>query len=132
MNSFARNQTLPPAVVSAFHLVEHVPIDYLIDLLNECYRVLAETGLLILETPNPENLTVGTWSFHMDPTHNKPLPPLLLEFLVQNAGFEDTAIVRLNGSDPKAEEGPLERVAGILFKAAHGLFESSRKSMRLE
>jgi SAM-dependent methyltransferase len=115
---FLRSQPDASAsVVSAFHLVEHVPIEYLIDLLSECCRVLAETGLLILETPNPENLIVGTWSFHMDPTHNKPLPPLLLEFLVQNTGFEDTAIVRLNGSDPKAEEGPLERVAGIIFKA---------------
>jgi SAM-dependent methyltransferase len=106
------------AVVSAFHLVEHVSIDYLIDLLRECHRVLAETGLLILETPNPENLTVGTWSFYMDPTHNKPLPPPLLEFLVENAGFKDVAIVRLNGIDPTDEDGALERIAKILFMSA--------------
>ena len=106
------------AVISAFHLVEHVSIDYLIDLLRECHRVLAETGLLILETPNPENLTVGTWSFYMDPTHNKPLPPLLLEFLVESAGFKDVAIVRLNGIDPADEDGALERIAKILFMSA--------------
>jgi O-antigen chain-terminating methyltransferase len=106
------------AVISAFHLVEHVPIAYLIDLLDECHRVLAETGLLILETPNPENLTVGTWSFYMDPTHKKPLPPPLLEFLVQNSDLGDTAIVRLNGVDPKEEDGPLERIGSILFVAA--------------
>ncbi|RUU12631.1 SAM-dependent methyltransferase, partial [Mesorhizobium sp. USDA-HM6] len=63
------------AVISAFHMVEHVPTDYLIGLLEECQRVLTDDGLLILETPNPENISVGTNTFHLDPTHKSPLPP---------------------------------------------------------
>lgn len=105
------------AVISAFHMVEHVPTDYLIGLLDECQRVLIDDGLLILETPNPENISVGTHTFHLDPTHKSPLPPDLLEFLVGQAGFAETAIVRLNGA-PMIEAGPIERSIHLMFEVA--------------
>ncbi|MDX8436150.1 methyltransferase domain-containing protein [Mesorhizobium abyssinicae] len=105
------------AVVSAFHMVEHVPTDYLIGLLDECHRVLTDDGLLILETPNPENISVGTHTFHLDPTHKSPLPPDLLEFLVGQAGFAETAILRLNGT-PMIEAGPIERSVHLMFEVA--------------
>ncbi|BCG96149.1 class I SAM-dependent methyltransferase [Mesorhizobium sp. 131-2-1] len=105
------------AVVSAFHMVEHVPTDYLIELLDECQRVLIDDGLLILETPNPENISVGTHTFHLDPTHKSPLPPELLQFLVGQAGFAQTAILRLNGA-PMIEAGPIERSVHLMFEVA--------------
>lgn len=105
------------AVISAFHMVEHIPTDYLIELLDECHRVLADNGLLILETPNPENISVGTHTFHLDPTHKSPLPPDLLEFLVGQAGFAETAILRLNGA-PMIEAGPIERSIHLMFEVA--------------
>jgi O-antigen chain-terminating methyltransferase len=37
-------------------------------------------GLLILETPNPENLVVGACTFWYDPTHIRPLPPAMMRF----------------------------------------------------
>lgn len=52
-------------------------------------------GVLILETPNPENVEVGTSSFYLDPTHQRPIPPLLLSFLVEHLGFARAKIVRL-------------------------------------
>ena len=83
------------AVVSGFHIAEHLPFENLNALIKECMRVLQPGGLLILETPNAENVTVGTLSFHMDPTHVKPLPPGLLAFLPKFHGFERTLVVRL-------------------------------------
>lgn len=81
--------------VSAFHLVEHIPFDQLQVLVKEAKRVLVPGGLLILETPNPENLIVGTSSFHMDPTHVNPIPPPLLQFLPDYYGYSRSAVLRL-------------------------------------
>jgi SAM-dependent methyltransferase len=83
------------SVVSGFHLAEHIPFDDLQILVEESLRVLKPAGLLILETPNPENIVVGSSSFYMDPTHERPIPPLLLAFLPDYYGFERTTVVRL-------------------------------------
>lgn len=82
-------------VVSGFHIAEHLPFDVLQELYAEAYRVLVPSGLLILETPNPENLAVGASSFYMDPTHERPLPPQLLTFLAEHTGFERVKHLRL-------------------------------------
>ncbi|MDE1164234.1 MAG: glycosyltransferase [Pseudomonas sp.] len=82
-------------VVSAFHLVEHIPFNTLQDLVIEALRVLKPGGLLILETPNPENLVVGTANFYLDPTHICPIPPALLSFVPEYYGFDRVQTVRL-------------------------------------
>ena len=74
-------------VISAFHIVEHLPTPVLLDLLAEAQRVLKDGGVLVIETPNPENPTVGSNTFWVDPTHIKPVPPVLLNFLVEQSGF---------------------------------------------
>jgi len=82
--------------VSAFHLVEHLPLDALVALLDEALRVLRPGGILLLETPNPENLLVGARNFWFDLTHRHPIPPPVLEFLVRQRGFVEAEIVRLH------------------------------------
>nr|WP_169748343.1 class I SAM-dependent methyltransferase [Xenophilus azovorans] len=82
-------------VVSAFHVVEHIPFEALQQLVKQAMRVLAPGGLLIMETPNPENLQVGAHTFYMDPTHRRPIPPALLAFLSEYCGFERIKILRL-------------------------------------
>ncbi len=91
-------KSLPDAshcVVSGFHFAEHIAFDELQTLVVESLRVLKPAGLLILETPNPENLVVGTSSFYLDPTHVRPLPPLLMSFLPEHHGYKRVQIVRL-------------------------------------
>jgi SAM-dependent methyltransferase len=88
------------ALVSAFHLVEHLPFDLVRELIAEALRALKPGGLLIMETPNPENLTVGATSFYLDPSHLHPLPPGLLGFAADHAGFARHRIVRLQ-EDPQ-------------------------------
>jgi SAM-dependent methyltransferase len=83
------------AMVSGFHIAEHLPFADLRRLVQESARVLKPGGLLILETPNPENLRVASTSFYLDPTHERPLPPDLLKFLAQYYGFARIKIVRL-------------------------------------
>jgi len=84
------------AAISSMHLVEHLPHATLVQLLDEVLRVLRPGGVLILETPNPENVRVGSCMFYMDPTHLNPIPPLLLQWLVQAHGFEQATIERLS------------------------------------
>ncbi|MCL7461868.1 class I SAM-dependent methyltransferase [Pseudomonas sp. NW5] len=84
------------AVISAFHVIEHLSFAQLNTLLDECLRVLAPGGLLIFETPNPENLITAATHFYTDPTHRHPLPPALTEFLVQFKGFAEVTLHRLN------------------------------------
>jgi len=82
--------------ITAFQFIEHIPIKTLIGLLDESLRVLKPGGLVILETPNPANVLVGSCFFHMDPTHHKPLPLPLCKFLLEARGFVDLVGLDLN------------------------------------
>ena len=84
------------AAITSFHLVEHLAISDVIALMRLAWRALAPGGVVIIETPNPENLQVSAYSFYMDPTHRKPLPPPLLDFIARDAGFEYISIIRRN------------------------------------
>ena len=82
--------------ITGFHIVEHIPFDELLTLFSECQRVLKPGGMILFETPNPENLMIGAWKFYYDPSHLSPLPPDMLEFAVRTCGFSNTEIVRLH------------------------------------
>ena len=88
--------------ITAFHLMEHLPFALRLALVTECARVLMPGGLLILETPNPENIWVATHTFHHDPTHSQPLTPDSLAFLVNYCGLETVAVPRLHPYPPDA------------------------------
>ncbi|HEY0845742.1 MAG TPA: class I SAM-dependent methyltransferase, partial [Noviherbaspirillum sp.] len=83
------------ALVSAFHVVEHMPFDVARAVIADALRVLQPGGLLILETPNPDNLIVGASRFYQDPSHERPIPPELLRFAVEHAGFHRTKFLGL-------------------------------------
>lgn len=85
-------------VVSGFHIAEHLPFPDLQTLVQEALRVLKPAGLLILETPNPENIVVGSCNFYLDPTHQRPIPPQLLSFLPEHYGFARSKLLRLQES----------------------------------
>jgi SAM-dependent methyltransferase len=104
------------AVVSAFHVAEHMPFEVLQTLVTEALRVLRPGGLLILETPNPENLAVGTAGFYMDPTHERPLPAPLLAFLPKFHGYHRVTTVRLQESPGLRGQTPvtlIDVLAGV-------------------
>ena len=93
--------TLPDSsqvVVSAFHVVEHIAFEQLQTLVAESLRVLKPGGLLIMETPNPENIVVASCNFYLDPTHQRPIPPKLLAFVAEYAGFARVKSLRLQES----------------------------------
>ena len=85
--------------ITAVHLVEHLPLNILLTFLNETYRVLKPNGVAIFETPNPENIIVGSCNFYFDPTHRNPLPPQLMKFTMESRGFARVEIKRLHPCD---------------------------------
>jgi O-antigen chain-terminating methyltransferase len=86
------------ALVTGFHLIEHLPFEILMKLLSESFRVLRPRGMVIFETPNPANVLVGSCNFYFDPTHRNPLPSLMTQFLAQYSGFSPVNILNLNPS----------------------------------
>jgi O-antigen chain-terminating methyltransferase len=86
--------------ITAFHVVEHLPFDLVLELLDECLRVIRVAGLVVLETPNPQNLQVGAHTFYLDPTHLRPLPSGMLRFFVEARGFCDVHIRDLHPYPP--------------------------------
>jgi len=93
------NQSL--GMITAFHLVEHVPFQFTFRLLEEIKRVLEPGGILIMETPNSENLIVSSNEFYIDPTHIRPVPLKLLHFTAEFMGFAECTILRLHGKTDK-------------------------------
>jgi SAM-dependent methyltransferase len=83
-------------LISAFHVVEHLGFENLLLFLREAYRVVDDGGAILLETPNPANLVVGACNFYLDPTHERPIPSILLSFAAEFSGFERVVIVPVN------------------------------------
>ena len=82
--------------ITGFHIIEHLPFDTQITLLDETLRVLKPGGMALFETPNPENILVGACTFYTDPTHLKPIPPVTAAFLMAERGFTEVSILRIN------------------------------------
>jgi O-antigen chain-terminating methyltransferase len=91
--------------ITSFHVIEHLPFEALYTLVEQAHRVLVPGGVLIFETPNPENILVGSHTFYHDPTHRNPITPTLIDFLLRHLGFVDTSILRLH---PYPEEAQVQ------------------------
>jgi 2-polyprenyl-3-methyl-5-hydroxy-6-metoxy-1,4-benzoquinol methylase len=84
-------------------VVEHLPPDRLPDLVNLLAKKMSRGALCAIETPNPECLAIFATHFYIDPTHTRPIPPALLRFYMEEAGFVNIEIERLA---PAAESMP--------------------------
>lgn len=82
--------------VTAFHFAEHLPIKTLIRFFDEVCRALNPGGVFILETPNPENLLVGSCNFYLDPTHKHPIPIQTMKLLLEARGFQIQDVMKLH------------------------------------
>lgn len=109
--------------VTAFHVIEHLPFTDAVRLVDAALVGLRPGGLLIFETPNPTNLTVGAATFYIDPTHRNPLHPGFLQFLVEARGFVDVEVRYLHPSgdapfptpDDALAKPPTDRLNWALF-----------------
>ncbi|WP_417447318.1 MULTISPECIES: class I SAM-dependent methyltransferase [Gammaproteobacteria] len=120
------------AAVTAFHVIEHLSFEQLNTLLDECMRVLAPGGMVIFETPNPENLVSAATHFHTDPTHLHPLPPAFSEFMLVYKGFTAVQVHRLNPIPSEyalVEDSEIARRCNALFYGAQDYAVTAQKSV---
>lgn len=75
------------AAITGFHIVEHIPFGALLKIFEQCYRTVSSQGFVLFETPNPQAVTVGANTFYLDPSHQRPIPPQLLAFMLESVGF---------------------------------------------
>jgi O-antigen chain-terminating methyltransferase len=83
-------------VITAFHVVEHVPGPALIELARLVTKKLAPGGVFAIETPNPAILQMGANLFWNDPTHLRPVPVRLMRFMFEYFSFEVVKTLELN------------------------------------
>ena len=111
--------------VTAFHLIEHLPYEVCLRFFDESLRVLKPGGLVIFETPNPENIQVGACNFYFDPTHLNPLPAKTVKFLAESRGFTGVSIHFLH---PLGKEHQIEDDGSEIVRRFNQLFYGARKT----
>lgn len=87
--------------ITGFHFIEHMSFETLIKMLDEVVRTLKPGGMVIFETPNPENIMVSSYNFYLDPTHRNPLPGPMTRFLLESRGLSRVEVMMLNSLDHK-------------------------------
>jgi len=112
------------AIITGFHIIEHLEFAVLVRLVDEVQRVLCKGGVAIFETPNPKNLIVGACNFYADPTHVRQIFPDLLEFVMQSRGFQSVSLRYLN-PHPQEQQLATEE-APILAGQLNGLLSCAR------
>jgi hypothetical protein len=76
--------------------------------------------LLLLETPNPDNVLVGSSSFYLDPTHRHPIPSPLLRLIVEFAKFDVIETLALQPDDAMRQIAETERWPATLARLVTG------------
>jgi O-antigen chain-terminating methyltransferase len=76
------------AGIFSSQVIEHLTPAQLGRLVDLARRKLDPGGVLILETVNPLSVFALVQVFYLDPTHQKPVHPQGLKFLLEDAGFE--------------------------------------------
>jgi SAM-dependent methyltransferase len=108
-------------IVTAFHVIEHLDVETLLALVEAARDALRIGGCLLLETPNPHNLQMAACDFYNDPTHRRPLPPALVEFLVSASGFQRVEIRPLHpASSPLVSLNDDELGIELVERALYG------------
>ena len=91
----------------ATQVIEHFRSDYLMRFLELAYHKLRPDSTIILETLNVDSWSAFFGPYLRDITHERPLPPETLRFLLEASGFQR---IELQFSSPADEDAKLRTV----------------------
>lgn len=74
-------------------VIEHLTNNQLEYLLRLIFKKLKLQGVMIMETPNPQTLSVFSQAYLLDPTHVVLRHPLTMEYILEDYGFKDIKII---------------------------------------
>lgn len=107
--------------VTAYQVVEHLPADALLPLVELAVSRLATGGRLLLETVNAESVYAMKW-FWMDLTHVRPVPGPSLGRLMEACGLREVTIAyrspvprEVTGGGTEASDPLVAALAGLVF-----------------
>jgi len=84
-------------------VVEHLPPERLPEMIQLCAGRLMRSGVMVIETPNPECLAIFATHFYLDPTHARPVPHPLLAFYLEEFGV---GVMEVRNLAPAVESMP--------------------------
>lgn len=109
-------------LLTAFHFIEHLDLQEMLEFIRQSYRVLSEKGCIILEFPYIHSYKVISHFSWLDPTHRRPLDPHFLSFVLSYFGFSQVFTFNLKSVEPNTntihgvlESSPMD-VALVAFK----------------
>lgn len=128
------------AGIFASQVIEHIPPAKLKRLLELAHQKLRPSGTIVLETINPASVFALVQIFYLDLSHQKPIHPQALKFLLEAAGFEDVEIKYSSflkeeqlKNLPRADEGAMifnqnvDHLNALLFAPANYAAVARRK-----
>jgi SAM-dependent methyltransferase len=80
------------AGVFSSQVIEHLSPASLKRLIELSYQKLQPSGVLVFETINPVSVFTLVQIFYLDPSHQKPIHPQALKFMLEASGFENVEI----------------------------------------
>jgi len=102
------------------HVIEHLDPEHTIKLLGLCYKKLGYGRYMLIEVMNPLSLASLT-NFYLDMSHNKPVHPETIKFLMESRNFKEIEIKFLF---PVADEARLRKIdADLVEKGNRQLIE---------
>lgn len=94
-------------------VAEHLETPQLLALLELSRRALAPGGVVVMETPNPESLSILARFFYTDLTHVRPIHPDALRWAMEAVGFESVHVERVLPVEEGVRLSPLpDELAG--------------------
>ena len=96
-------------------VIEHFKPLYLIEFVKQSFRVLKENGVIILETINPLSLFALSNIYFLDITHQKPLHPEYMRYLLETSGFTNVEIIYGEEPDERLVELPVDNEMALEF-----------------
>lgn len=107
--------------VTAYQVVEHLPADALLPMVELAVSRLAPGGRLLLETVNAESVYAMKW-FWMDLTHVRPVPGPSLGRLMEACGLREVTIAyrspvprEVTGGGTEASDPLVAALARLVF-----------------
>jgi len=82
-------------------VIEHLPPAYLKRMIELAYFKIRLQGSIVLESINPTSVFALVQIYYLDISHQQPVHPQALKFLLESSGFED---VEIHYSAPLEEE----------------------------
>jgi SAM-dependent methyltransferase len=94
--------------IIATQVVEHFTSDYLLRFLEVAYHKLRPDSTIILETLNVDSWSAFFGPYLRDITHERPIPPDTLHFLLEASGFQRLDVQFSSPADEEAKLKPVE------------------------